>query len=534
MRSGRFAALFLLLALPLMTRADAPGVYAITGGTVHPVSGADIPNGTVIVREGLVEAVGANVAIPADATTLDATGMHVYPGLIDAHTSLGFAAAPPRRGFGGGGGGGGAAAAAERPAEPTADSLALRNARISDDDASARRAVGVTTVQIAPSSGIFNGQTAVVNLGGGPITSSVIKSPAAMQISFNTRPTWTYPDSLMGVVAYIRQSFMDAQQHTSARQIYERNPSGLQRPSDDPALDALGPALKREMPVIFVADSEEMIRRVQTIAREYNLRIVVAGARQAHSMAADLLHVPLLVSVKWPATPTDEQDREDQPLRVVRERQLAPTTPAALVKGGVQFALVSGSGKAGDYLPGIRKAIDNGLSEADALRATTLWPARILGVDRQLGTLERGKIANIVVTDKPIFAKDAKVRRVLVDGRELRLPADDKKPAASAASPVDGTWNLTVRAPQGNVAINVTLRAEEGKITGSYTGDQGSGEIRNGTFDGTALEFTISAETQNESETSDWLFRGTVTGDTLEGNVTTTIGTWPFSGRKGE
>ncbi|HEX7151392.1 MAG TPA: amidohydrolase family protein [Thermoanaerobaculia bacterium] len=533
MRIGRSLALLVFLSFPLMTRGDAPGVYAITGGTVHPVSGADIPNGVVIIRAGLVESVGANVAIPADATTIDATGLHVYPGLIDAHTSLGFAAPPPRRGFGGGGGGGAAAAAQERPAEPTADSLALRNARISDDDASARRAVGVTTVHTAPSHGIFNGQTAVVNLGGGPLTSSVIKSPAAMQVSFNTRPTWTYPDSLMGVISYIRQSLLDAQQHVSAREIYERNPAGLQRPSDDPALDALGPVLRRELPVVFVADSEEMIRRAQALAAEHKLRIIVAGARQAHALTAELKNVPTLVSVKWPAAPTDQQDREDQPLRVIRERQLAPTTPGALAKAGVQFALVSGSGKAGDYLPGIRKAIENGLSEADALRATTLWPARILGVDRQLGSLERGKIANLVITDKPIFSKDAKVRRVFVDGRDLRLPADDKKPAESAASPIDGTWNLTVRAPQGNVSINVTLRLEDGKVTGSFSGDQGSGEIRNGSFDGTALEFTISAETQNESESSDWNFRGTVTAESVEGTVTTTIGSWPFSGRKG-
>ena len=102
----RYVALLVLLTASAAF-ADAPGVYAITGGTVHPVSGPDIPNGVVVIREGLIEAVGANVAIPADATTIDVAGAHVYPGLIDAQTSLGFAA-PPRRT--GGGGGGGAAA----------------------------------------------------------------------------------------------------------------------------------------------------------------------------------------------------------------------------------------------------------------------------------------------------------------------------------------------------------------------------------------------------------------------------------------
>ncbi len=139
----------------------------------------------------------------------------------------------------------------------------------------------------------------------------------------------------------------------------------------------------------------------------------------------------MLVSVKWPVAPTDKDDREEQPLRVIRDRQLSPTTPAVLVKNGVAFALVSGAGKTGNFLPGIRKAIENGLSAEDALRATTLAPAKIFGIDRQLGTLERGKIANLVVSDKPLFEKEAKVKRVFVDGREIRLPAEEKKEGAS-------------------------------------------------------------------------------------------------------
>ena len=533
----RFLAIALFL-IPTTLSADAPGVYALTGATVHPVSGPPIANGVVIIRNGLIQSVGANATIPADATVIDLKVAHVYPGLIDAQTSLGFTTPSARPGGGPGGGGGASAARTERPAEPTPDSLAIRNTRISDDDAEARRATGVTTVLTAPATGIFNGQSAIVNLGSGAIESRVIKSPAALQISFNTRPTWTYPDSLMGVVTYIRQTFMDAQQHTTANEIYDRNPSGLERPAENPGLAALRPALRRELPVVFVADSENMMRRAMAIAREMNLTYVLSGARSAYAMPADLKNVPVLVAVKWAAAPTDKDDREEQPLRVIRERQLAPTTPSVLARSGVQFALVSGPGKTGDFLPGIRKAIENGLSAEDALRATTLAPARIFGVDRQLGTLERGKIANVIVSDKPLFDKGSKVTRVFVDGRELRLPADDKKPAgdaaAQSASPIDGTWALNVRAPEGSVSIQVTLRAEDGKLSGTFSGDRGSGDIRGGSFDGTAVEFTISANTGGGEggEASDWLFRGTVSADTMNGTVSTTIGNWEFSGSR--
>lgn len=520
----RLAAIVLSL-VPTLVYADAPGVYAITGGTVHPGSGAAIANGTVVIRNGLIEAAGANLSVPPDATAIDATGMHVYPGLIDAQTSLGFASAAPRGERGNRGGGG------DRPAEPTPDSLAVRTMKLSDDDADARRASGVTTIVTAPSAGIFNGQSAIVNLGGGAIDSEVIKSPAALQISFNPRPSWTYPDSLMGVMAYIRQTFFDAQQHVAASEIYAKSPAGLERPSENPGLEALRPAIRRDMPVVFIADSESMMRRAQVLARELNLQLIVSGARQGYMMPADLKNVPVLVSVKWPTAPSDKDDREDQPLRIIRDRQLEPTTPSVLQKNGVNFALVSGAGKAGDFLPGIRKAIENGLSADDALRATTIAPAKIFGIDRQLGSLERGKIANVVVSDKPLFDKDAKVKRVFVDGREMHLNADDKKSDAASASAVDGTWALTVRMPEGSAAIQVTLHSENGQLTGSYAGDRGSGDIRNGSFDGTAVEFTIAATSPN-AESSDWVFRGKVDGDDMSGTVASTLGNFEFTGSK--
>jgi hypothetical protein len=517
MLSRRLVAVLALIPT-LALFADPPGVYAIRGGTVHPVSGPAIENGTVVIRNGLIESVGTAPA-PADAAIIDASGKHVYPGLIDAHTTFGFSV--PKR--------------SERAKdEPHADTLALRTVSISDDDLSSRWTTGVTTVVTAPAHGIFAGQPAMLNLIAGPNESRVVRSPVALKVTFDTRPTWTYPDSLMGVISYIRQTLFDAQQYTAARAVYERSPSGLRRPDENPSLDALRPFLARELPVVFVADSDLMLRRAQTIAREFNLRYVLAGAQGGYEIAGELGDTPVLVSVDWPKPPGDEQEREDQPLRVIRHRQLAPTTPAVLEGRNHLFALVSGSGKAGDFLPGIRKAIDSGLSPEAALRATTLAPARIFGAERQLGTLERGKIANIVITDQPIFEEKMKVTSIFIDGREMRLPQETEKPAESAPSPIDGTWTLNVAAPQGNVTILVTLTASEGKISGTYSGDRGSGDIRSGTFEGNSFEFTISATAQNEAEMTDWVFAGTIDGNAMSGAVTTTLGRFEFTGSKSE
>lgn len=526
-----FLGFLLLSALPGF--ADAPGVYAITGGTVHPVSGPEIANGVVIIRDGLIESVGANVAIPADATVIDVKGSHVYPGLIDAQTSLGFpSATPPRRR---GGGAGARNAPAEQLPETGPSFVASREAKISDDDIDAKRATGVTTIVTAPSFGIFNGQSVALNLGGGTMESRVIRNPATQQISFNPRPAWTYPDSLMGVISYIRQTLLDAQQYSAARAIYDRNPAGYKRPDESASLDALGGVLRREVPVVFVADSELMMRRAEKIAKEFNLRMIIAGARQGYRMADDLkaLGAPLLVSTKWATAPAAKEDRQEQPLRVIRDRQLSPTTPAVLAKNGVLFALVSGPGKSGDYFPGIRKAIENGLSADDALKATTINPARIIGIDRQLGSLDRGKIANIVVTDKPIFDKESKVKRIFVDGREAKVPTEeDKKRAgeATATSPIDGTWSFVVKTSAGDVNISATLHVENGQISGTFSGDRGSGDVGNGTFDGTTAQFSIAV--RSKDETGDWLFHGTLHGANMEGTVATTLGTFPFTGSK--
>ncbi|HXA18316.1 MAG TPA: amidohydrolase family protein [Thermoanaerobaculia bacterium] len=539
-----FSSFILLFLVALPGFADAPGVYAITGGTVHPVSGPEIPNGVVIIRDGLIEAVGSAVVIPLDAMIIDVKGAHVYPGLIDAQTSLGFpsASAPRRRG---GGGGGARNAPPEQLPETGPAFLAFREAKISDDDVDAKRATGVTTIVTAPAFGIFNGQSVALNLddgrgdgrGGGTMESRVIRNPAAQQISFNPRPAWTYPDSLMGVISYIRQTLMDAQQHAAAHAIYDKNPAGYKRPDESPSLDALGGVLRRDVPVVFVADSDLMMRRAEAIAKEFNVRMIIAGARQGYRMAEELkaLGAPLLVSTKWPVAPTSKEDREEQPLRVIRDRQLAPTTPAVLAKSGVLFALVSGAGKTGDYLPGIRKAIENGLSADDALKATTLNPAKILGIDRQLGSLEHGKIANLVITDKPIFDKESKVKRIFVDGREAKVPAEDEKKktggaATTATTGVDGSWSFVVKSTAGDVSISAMLHVENGQISGTFSGDRGAGDIGNGTFDGTTVQFSIAG--RGKEEAGDWVFHGTLHGANMEGTVSTTLGTFPFTGSR--
>ena len=208
--------LFLLAAISLLSGVGAYAQsYAITNAKIVTVSGATIDKGTIIVRNGLIDAVGANVTPPADAQIFDATGLTVYPGFIDALTSLGLPAAPARPSGQGGGGGVAATPAAlvsnsNYPAGLRPEDAASEDLRAGEAQFEANRNAGITTVLTTGRSGIFNGQSAVINLAGDTVSAMVIKSPFAQHVAFAT-VSGGYPGSLLGTFSALRQLFYDAQ-----------------------------------------------------------------------------------------------------------------------------------------------------------------------------------------------------------------------------------------------------------------------------------------------------------------------------------
>lgn len=525
----KFVALFAAFLLPFSAFADPPRVFALTGGTVHPVASPPIEKGVLILRDGLVEAVGAGLRVPADATTIDATGLHVYPGLFDAQTSMGLPATPkPEPDW-----------RSKVPSTPPAGgaipSAALNAARIftppTEDDLDARRSKGVTTVLIAPAAGIFAGQSAVINLSPGARASMILRSPASLQVTFNPRTDRSFPDSLMGTIAYLRQTLLDAQHHQDALSVYNRNPLNKRRPEPNEELESLRPVLRRELPLVFTADSENAIRRAAAVSAEFNVRWIISGGRQAYRMIDELTRfgAPVLLSVNYLSPPPRDDVREEESLRSMRDRQESPRAASLLARKNLKFALVSGGASGETFMKGIRRAIDQGLSEPDALRAVTLSPAEIFGVERQVGSLERGKIANVVVTDRPIFDKEMRVRHLFIDGQMIRVPEESSEKTSDKPG-IDGTWNLTVRTSEGELSLDVTLRSEGSRLTGSFSGERGSGDLAGGSIEGDQVQFVATMKAG--AETGDWTFTATVRDREMRGNVSTTAGSFPFTGSK--
>jgi imidazolonepropionase-like amidohydrolase len=409
-------------------------VRIVTGG------GTVIDSGTIVVRDGLIAAVGANLQLDDTVWTLDGSGLTAYPGLIDALTTLGLPSdlrEPEGRGGGGRFGGGPpgqggnqdfARGPEDRPATFTwvqaADHL-----EASDDRMEAFRKAGFTSAVSVPDRGLLPGQASVINLAGDRANDMVIATPVAAMVKFDKgRGFGGFPNSLMGSIAYIKQTFSDARHYEQAWSIYEGSPSGLARPRYDRALEPLKTALRQGRPILMPGVWAREIRRSMAIARDMSVRPIIYGAHQGYAVADELAAAGIssIVSLNWPKRDPDGDPEADEPLQVLRLRDRAPTTPAALHAAGAAFAFTAGGASAANAIDGARLAVRAGLPADAALHAFTLGAAEIFGVADRLGSIEVGKIANLTLTDADLFADGTHVRMVVVDGHRFEFDAPER------------------------------------------------------------------------------------------------------------
>src|SRR5687767_11969530 len=430
-----------LLALTLAPLSLNPNVdaqrsaidtYAITNARIVTVAGPVVERGTVVIRNGLIAAAGANVNAPPDARVIDGAGLTVYPGLIDSYTNLALPEASPSPSPGAGPAAFFAPPPPPRPGGPNStqpeglqpEEMVEAVIRPGGTEIESWRSIGVTTALTSPRTGIWMGQSALINLSGETPQQMIVRSPVAMHVGF-TPLRGTYPGSLLGVFATLRQMMLDAQRYRDSMQIYERNPRGTRRPDTDRSLAALVPVIEGRMPVVMLANSEREINRALDLAAEFKLRLIIAGGRESDRVAERLAkqNVPVLLSLNLPRRTTAAMPQADpEPMRVLRERVAAQQTASKLAKAGVRFAFQSGSlANIADLMANANRTIENGLSSADAVRAFTIWPAEIFGVANQLGSIEAGKIANLTVTRGDLFDRNSRVAHVFIDGRPVDL-----------------------------------------------------------------------------------------------------------------
>jgi imidazolonepropionase-like amidohydrolase len=535
---GVTAIFSLAASAPALAQGGEPQYFAIRGARVVPVSGPSIDEATIVVARGVILAVGKDASIPADAWVIEGKGLTVYPGLVDALTDIGLltaAPAPPAEGAAG------TPRRAEEPArgpEDRPNSTPWRSAAdevsLADKRIETWRNAGFTTVVSSPKTGFFPGQAAVLDLSGERAGDLVVRAPVAIPVS--TKPVASFgrgfPDSIMGVVAYEHQVFLDTDWLTKAEAAYEKNPKGTARPRYDRASAALAEALQAHAMVLISANSALEMRRALELADRWKVNAAIYGGQAGYEMADEIAKkMPVLVNLKWPEAEKDSDPDQTPTLRTLRLRDRAPSTPAAFAKAGVKFAFYSGdTANPKDLCKAVKKSIDAGLAPDAALRALTLSAAELYGVSDRLGSIEKGKIANLVVADGDLFNEKTKIKYVFVDGRryEIREP---EKPKDPPKGDITGKWKLSYTTPEGAEESTADLSmASDGTISGTLASKRGTATILNGDLSGDHFTFVININIgQNFADVT---FSGTYDGTSLKGNISVEGYSIDFTGTK--
>jgi len=394
------------------------GVFAIRNARIVTVSGADIENGTVVIRDGKIEAVGTNVNVPAGAQSIDGRGLSVYPGMIDAGTNMGLVEVPQ-------GANGTVDTAEVGDLNPNAKAITAVNPHSAH--IAVTRVEGITNTLTAPTGGLISGQAALINLIGTAPKEMAVVPQFALVINYpriggggGGFGGFQQPVNLSDTLAnnerqleQIRKMLRDAEAYGRALDAYAKDRT-LPRPDRNVVLEPLVPYVRGQQPVIFRADREAEIRGALKFAEEMKLKPIILGGNDAWKVATLLKekNVPVILTGLFSLPP-----REDDAYDALYEN------PSRLQQAGVRFCISTGdAGAEVRNLPqyaGMAAAF--GLSKADALKAVTLYPAQILNVSDRLGAIEAGKMANLVVTDGDLLEIRTRIRYLFIDGRPVVL-----------------------------------------------------------------------------------------------------------------
>jgi imidazolonepropionase-like amidohydrolase len=415
-----------------------PRYFAITNARIVRVSEPVIESGTVVIAKGLIEGVGTTLSIPPEAWVIDGKGLTVYPGFIDAGSTVGLG---DEAGDGKGKKAGPNATSPEDRPGTTLWRATADEVKIDDKRIESWRSAGFTTTLALPEGGIFPGQAAVLDLAGNRPGDFVVRPMAAVPISF--KPVggfFGFPDSLMGTIGYVRQVVDDTNWYSQAEPIYQANPTKNERLPYDRAERTLSAAIREKEVVLLAANNSIQILRALRLAAEWKFSPVLFGGQQGYAVVDEIAanKSAVLVSLKWPERPKDADPDAPQTLRELRFRDRAPGTPAALAKANVKFGFYSeGLSTPKDIFNSLKRAMDAGLTSDAAIRALTLDAADILGLGDRMGSVSPGKIANLIVTDGDIFNEKTKVKHVFVDGQWFEIHDGAKPEKAGEKGPAD-------------------------------------------------------------------------------------------------
>lgn len=525
----------------------APAAYALRGVTLVQADGSRQDSVTIVIRGGMIEAIGPTVEIPADARLLEGDSLFAYPGIVDAEGEAGYefpeleidrseiASWDPQR-----------QVQSFTPHRRVVDHLTATGESLAD-----QLKQGVVAAAVHPSGRLMPGRGALLIFrGDAAVSGELVAQPQLGPLMSFQGAQGVYPSTLFAVIAFYRQVFEDARHHGVQIQAYDRDPRGLKAPEWDPDLAVLREAMEGRMPVFFAVDFGRDIQRVLELSREYGFRPLIVGGDEAWKVADELKaqNVPVLVSLDFPEPERWEPEKEgDEPepggendqategeeldAAALREKQRIEAIYAnagRLAAADVTFALTSGGGEA-DILEAVRKAIEYGLAEEDALRAITATPASLLGIG-DIVRVEAGTPATFVVTNGPLFDEQTKVLYTFVEGALEKGKTDRAGSGEAPAVDMTGTWDLSIEAEGETIAAKLILTQEGASVTGTMQSPFGEAKVEEGVVSGNDLTLTIKMSVGQESMSIE--VTGTVEGDRASGSGDSPMGSFTWTAKR--
>ncbi len=497
---------FLLQTGHLYAQSDPSGesyptrTFAITNAHIIQSPGKVIENGTVILSNGLITAIGTNVSIPDNAEVIDGTDLFVYPGFIDGMSNTG--AARPTQ--------------IERPdniftpnppndyAGITPEYSVIDQIDVSENSIEGLRKLGFTISHTVPYGRMLPGSGSLILLSKRDTKDElVLKQNVSMFTQFSGAPG-AYPGNTLGIMAKFRNLYKNAELTKQHEVLYADNPTGIQRPTQDQVLQAFYPVIDQKKPIFYHTNSMLEARRAMKLKEELNFNLVLSDLEEAWFLTNDLKGsgVSVMMSLNLPDAPkeTKSKDKLDETDHLEERRMVAYNQSLSqfseLAEAGIPFGFSTMGTSQSKIKSNLVTLVDSGMTEDVALAALTTNPAKILGIDKIAGSLETGKLANAVVSTGSYFGKESKVKYVFIDGDKYEFDTDKKAVATSieGMEPLIGTWNYEIISPQGDRTGQMIFKIESGSLTGVLTSSSGNPDtdINNISFEDGKLSFDFA------------------------------------------
>ncbi len=529
---------------PVLAQTSPPPVtrhLAITGALVTPLPGQPAAKANVIIKNGVIQGVGAGLAVPAGTQVIAADSLYLYAGFISGFSNAGVPAKEESQG-----GGQGRQRAPEgvipgTPPDPLAGIEPQKELTSvldpKDKNIAALRELGFTAAVSAPRGRMLPGQAGLLLLSGETPAHMLVK-PGLGLASQLVAAQGVYPNTVIGVMAKWRDLYRQSAEALSHEKRYKSSPSGMERPAYSASVQAFYPVVEKTMPVFFRAENAKAAYRALALQQDLGFRLMLTDLSGAQELVPEIKakNHSVFLSLNLPEAPKDakrpenamaEYDSLEARKAVARTYQWAQA--AAFARAGVPFGFSTTDLKPQNFSASLELMKKQGLTDAQLLAALTTDAARLLGVDALMGSVQTGKMGNLVVLDKPLGDPKAKVRMVVIEGTVYEFAAK-KEGKADAGVKVAGKWSYTVESPQGANGGQMVIKGTDGNYSGTITSDRtgNTSAMDELGVDGNSVSF--SYQVSNGGRSFKVSVSAKINGDSMEGTMSVgEFGSFPFT-----